>query len=95
MHRPSGPRSGRLSPMRFAKGAPMTRFLLAITALLATPATAHVGHLGEAAGHDHWVAGIAIGVAIGVSIWGLAKGKKASEEAPEEEIEDDEEKETA
>ena len=51
---------------------------------IALPAQAHVGHLGEAAGHDHWIAGIAIGVAIGVSIWGLAKGRKADPEEAEE-----------
>ena len=61
--------------------------LLCFSLVLAAPAPAHVGHLGEAAGHDHWIAGIAIGVAIGVSIWGALKGKK-QEEAPEEEAED-------
>ena len=95
MHRQIKAARGTSRDMTMTKGAPMTRFLLAMTALLATPATAHVGHLGEAAGHDHWIAGIAIGVAIGVSIWGLAKGKKPTEEASEEEPEDDEEKETA
>lgn len=55
-------------------------------ALLAAPAYAHVGHLGGMAGHDHWIAGIAIGVAVGVGIWGALKGKK--EEASEEEVEE-------
>ena len=65
----------------------MTRLLLASTAFLATPALAHVGHLGAAAGHDHWIAGIAIGAAAGVAIWGLLKGRKE----PEVEAEDAEE----
>lgn len=69
----------------------MIRFVLATTTLFAAPAQAHIGHLGEAGGHDHWVAGIAIGVAIGVSIWGAAKGKKDPEAEPEEESEDPEE----
>ena len=64
----------------------MTRLLFLLPIIAAAPAHAHVGHLGEAAGHDHWVAGIAIGVAIGVSIWGALKGKK--EEEPEEEAEE-------
>jgi len=42
------------------------------------PAQAHVGHLGEVAGHDHWVAGIAIGAAVAVGVWGLLKGGKAT-----------------
>ncbi len=61
--------------------------------LFPVPALAHVGHLGEVAGHDHWIAGIAIGVAVGVGLWGALKGKK--EEEPEEEIEIDGEEEAA
>lgn len=59
-------------------------------ALLATlwghSAAAHPGHLIEAAGHDHWVAGIAIGAAIAVGIWGALKGepKEETEDEPEE-----------
>jgi hypothetical protein len=59
---------------------------------LTTPAFAHVGHVGGMAGHDHWIAGIAIGIAIGVSIWGALKGRK---DDPEEEIEETGEEETA
>jgi len=64
----------------------MTRFFVVALISIAAPASAHIGHLGEAAGHDHWVAGIAIGVAIGVSIWGALKGK--TEEPSEEEAEE-------
>ncbi len=64
------------------------RFLLPL--LLAAPAHAHVGHIGEVAGHDHWVAGAAIGVAAAITLWGVLKGKKKSEE-PEEEVEETEE----
>ncbi len=73
----------------------MTRLLLASTALSATPAAAHIGHIGEAAGHDHWIAGIAIGVAVGVGLWGALKGKKDPEAEPEEELEEDGEEEPA
>lgn len=49
-----------------------------LVALLLSPAaaSAHVGHLGEVAGHDHWVAGIAIGAAVAVGVWGWWKGRK-------------------
>ena len=59
--------------------------------LTAAPASAHVGHLGPLAGHDHWVAGAALGGALIAGILaGLRsdrKGKKAPEpeaDAPEE-----------
>lgn len=64
------------------------RFLLSLL-VLTVPAHAHVGHLGAAAGHDHWIAGIAIGIAIGVGLWGALKGNK--DDDPEEEIEPEEE----
>lgn len=75
------------------KGPMMTRFLF-LFCVIGAPASAHVGHLGEMAGHDHWVAGIALGAALGVSLWGALKGKtdKAEDQA---EAETDEEEETA
>ncbi|UWQ22309.1 DUF6732 family protein [Jannaschia sp. W003] len=51
----------------------------------ATLAPAHLGHLGEAAAHDHWIAGAAIGIAVGLGLWGWLKG---DDEAPEEEAEE-------
>ncbi len=48
---------------------------------LASGAQAHVGHLGELAGHDHWVAAGAIGAAIALAGWNILKGKKDKEEA--------------
>ena len=43
---------------------------------------AHLGHLGDLAGHDHWAAGAAIGAAIAVGVWGwLTKGDDAEGEA--------------
>jgi len=55
-------------------------------------ALAHVGHLGEAAGHDHWVAGAAIGVAVALGLWATWKGKrnKDKDAVPAEETEKDE-----
>ena len=49
-------------------------------------AAAHTGHVGEVAGHDHWIAGAAIGVGIAVAAWGIVKGRRARKEtaaAPE------------
>ncbi|MEP3347295.1 MAG: DUF6732 family protein [Litoreibacter sp.] len=71
----------------------MTRVFITLTMLFsATSASAHVGHLGEFAGHDHWVAGAALGAAVAVSIWGVLKGKKDAEEVDaehEEELEEE------
>lgn len=72
----------------------MNRLLLASAALFATPALAHVGHLGGLAGHDHWIAGIAIGAAVGVGIWGALKGRKDPEAEPAEEATEEAEQET-
>lgn len=67
----------------------MTRTLtVTIASLLAGPALAHPGHLTEAAGHDHWIAGAAVGAAIVVGLWGFLKGrakKSASTETSKEE----------
>ena len=57
-------------------------------AVIATPALAHVGHLGEVAGHGHWIAAGALGAA-GLAAWLAGKGKKAEADAePEEEMEE-------
>lgn len=50
-------------------------------------AVAHPGHLIEAAGHDHWLAGVAIGAAIAAGIWGALKGE--AEEADAEDPSED------
>ena len=56
----------------------------------ATPALAHVGHLGEVAGHGHWIAAGALGAAA-LAAWLAAKGKgKKAEAEPEPETEDEE-----
>ncbi|SFR33349.1 DUF6732 family protein [Litoreibacter janthinus] len=74
----------------------MTRIFITLTlAILAAPASAHVGHFGEFAGHDHWVAGAALGAALAVSIWGALKGKKDEEDAEADTSDDAEEEEAA
>lgn len=50
-------------------------------ALLAGPAFAHVGHFGTVAGHDHWIAGVAIGAAVGLAAWGIIKDKLRNSDA--------------
>ena len=78
------------------KGAVMTRMIITFTLLFSgAPASAHVGHLGEFAGHDHWVAGAALGAALAVSVWGALKGKTDADQAEAETHEDDSEEEAA
>lgn len=61
-----------------------TAFLIAL--LTPTLAPAHPGHLAEAAGHSHWVAGALVGAAvvIGALAWGRRDkaGAEEGEEAP-------------
>lgn len=62
----------------------MTTAILSLTAL---PAMAHVGHLGEVAGHGHWGAIILLGGAAAVGLWGALKGKKDADKAAAEDAE--------
>jgi hypothetical protein len=59
------------------------RFLV-IAVFAAGPAAADPGHLAGLAGHDHWIAGIAIGAAIAAGLWGALKGKPEDEADGEE-----------
>jgi len=66
------------------------RICLALTlTLTAGPALAHIGHLGEVAGHGHWIAlgGIAIAGAIAL----LGNRKKPNEDKAESDAPDPEE----
>jgi len=69
--------------------------LIALIAALPVPALGHIGHLGEVAGHDHWVAGAAIGAAVLAGLYGAWKGRKADKPAKDAVEPSDEEKETA
>ena len=55
---------------------PLTLTLTLLPVLIPAPALAHLGHLGDIAGHDHWVAGAAIGAAVAIGVWGAWKGRK-------------------
>jgi|GEM_PF-3202998 hypothetical protein len=57
----------------------MTRSLALIFTLFAAPALAHPGHIGEMAGHNHWLAGAASGAAVAIAIWGAIMGRKEDE----------------
>ncbi|MGC8203063.1 DUF6732 family protein [Aliiroseovarius sp. PTFE2010] len=50
-----------------------------ILILLPGAAMAHGGHLADAAGHDHWVAGAALAAAAAIGLWGALKGKRAAQ----------------
>lgn len=62
----------------------MRNFITLVAVAVAGSASAHPGHLIEAAGHDHWAAGVAIGAAIAISIWGAIKAKDADAESDAE-----------
>ncbi len=75
----------------------MTKFFLMTTAVLGLttlPAMAHVGHIGEVAGHGHWGAIILLGGAAAVGLWAAIKGKKDADKAAAEEASSDCEDET-
>lgn len=56
---------------------------------IASGAWADIGHIGEVAGHDHWIAAGALGLALGLALWAALKGRKdQNTEAAEEEAED-------
>ena len=44
--------------------------------LLSTPAYAHVGHVGELAGHSHWIGWAALGAAAAIAVGASVLGKK-------------------
>ena len=69
----------------------MRGFLTLLLVFAGSTALAHPGHLADAAGHDHWVAGIAIGLAGLAAIWGALKGKKEKDAdvEPAEELEEE------
>lgn len=66
------------------------RAILTLSLILpADVASAHVGHVAEAAGHSHWVAGAVIGIAVVAGLYGALKGKTKPEETAAETTEDE------
>jgi Family of unknown function (DUF6732) len=50
----------------------------------ATPVFAHLGHVGELAGHSHWIAIGASGIAAAIGVAVALAGKKASKAAQDD-----------
>jgi hypothetical protein len=65
----------------------MQRLLALALCLAPLPAAAHVGHLAEVGGHNHWIGAAAIGAAVVIGLYGALKGRKPREEQPEAEAE--------
>ncbi|MCK0140420.1 DUF6732 family protein [Aliiroseovarius sp. F47248L] len=66
----------------------MTRLILLALGLLAGPAIAHPGHIGEIAGHGHVGGMILIGLAAAIGLWAALKGSKGTQAQPEDDSED-------
>lgn len=54
--------------------------VFALIAAAPVPALAHLGHVGEAAGHSHWIGLAALGVAAAILAL-LPRGKRKEDEA--------------
>lgn len=62
----------------------MSRIVLfSLFAVVAAPAQAHWGHVGELAGHGHWIAIGAAAGAAALAAW-LARPNKAEDETEED-----------
>lgn len=59
------------------------RVLILLSGILlgAGPAMAHIGHIGELAGHGHWLAAGALAAAAGLAALGAMRGRKEKAEA--------------
>jgi len=61
------------------------RIILPALTFLPVPALAHIGHLGDVGGHDHWIALGGIAVAGAIALWGARKKPKdAQPQAPDD-----------
>ncbi|WP_432448763.1 DUF6732 family protein [Aliiroseovarius marinus] len=69
----------------------MTRLALVLLGLLAGPAIAHPGHIGEIAGHGHLGGIILIGLAAAIGLWAALKGRKDAEAKADDADEADDE----
>ena len=62
--------------------------LIFLTLFYPGMALAHIGHIGELAGHGHWIALGALGLAAGVAAIAKGKAKKSATETEAEEAAD-------
>lgn len=70
----------------------MRIILATLLTLTAGPALAHIGHLGELGGHDHWIALGGIAIAGAIALWGARKKPKEADvsvDEAEDEISDE------
>ena len=65
--------------------------LVLFTLLAANPAMAHIGHIGDVAGHGHLLAAGAIAIALGIAALGARKGKTQDTDATDDKTADEEE----
>ncbi len=57
----------------------MRRIIFTLPFIAATPAFAHAGHIGEIAGHSHWLAAGAMGAAALIALWRAVKAAQEAE----------------
>lgn len=80
--------SGRMDNNR---GTQMRILLTGFLVVLGSMAQAHVGHLADAAGHDHWAAGAALGIAIAIGLAGKLRERAKARDDEAVDVEDESE----
>jgi hypothetical protein len=73
------------------RGTQMRILLTGFLVVLGSMAQAHVGHLADAAGHDHWAAGAAIGIAIAIGLAGKLRERAKARDDEAVDVEDESE----
>ncbi|MEQ8480459.1 MAG: hypothetical protein RIC18_07370 [Hoeflea sp.] len=69
---------------------PKSAFLSTVFAVaMPTVALAHGGHVGELAGHSHWVGWAAVAAAAALAAWAAKRGSKADSDSEEDTAADD------
>ncbi len=68
----------------------MRAYFAILFCLISGPAFAHIGHLGEVAGHGHWLGAAALGAAIALGLWQGQRGKAKSEDEEGEDLSEEE-----
>ncbi|WP_394688544.1 DUF6732 family protein [Hoeflea sp.] len=56
---------------------PVLAIVALVSALIPSLALAHAGHVGDLAGHSHWVGWAAAAAAAAVTAWAIKRGNKA------------------
>lgn len=71
----------------------MTRLTILLLVFGATPAAAHIGHIGEHAGHAHWI-GLGAAIAAAAVAAAVIKLRGKTDAPAEEEVEEETSEET-